>query len=34
MPNDPYAKARHHVALQAGEEMRRDELWHFANVVT
>jgi hypothetical protein len=34
MPNDPCAKTRHHAAPQADEEMRRDELWHFANVVT
>jgi hypothetical protein len=28
---DPYAKTRHHVALQADEDMRRDEpwLWHY-----
>jgi hypothetical protein len=36
MRTDPYAKTRHRAALQADEDMRRDEpgLWHFANVLT
>jgi hypothetical protein len=36
MSTDPYAKTRHHAALQADADMRRDEpgLWHFANVAT
>ena len=36
MPADPYAKTRLRAALQADEDMRRDEpwLWNFANVVT
>jgi hypothetical protein len=38
MPADPYAKTRLRAALQADEDMRRDEpwlwLWHFANVMT
>lgn len=36
MPADPCAKTLHSAALQAGEDMRRDDpwLWHFANLVT
>ncbi len=34
MPADPYAKTRFRAAKQADEDMRRDEPWHFANVVT
>ena len=36
MPTDPYAKTRLRAALQADEDMRRDEpgLWHFSQVMT
>jgi hypothetical protein len=36
MPTDPYAQTRFRAAMQANEDMRRDEpwLWLFAHVVT
>jgi hypothetical protein len=36
MPTDPYAETRFRAAMQADEDMRRDEpgLWLFVHVVT